>query len=575
MSLVGAFVRNRHIAYFSMEIALRPEIHTYAGGLGVLAGDTARACAALELPLVFVTLVSRDGYLAQEIDPHGRQIDRLDPWDPKSWASSLMAKVAVPIEGREVWVRPWLYLVEGPSRYAVPVIMLDTDLEENAPEDRQITHRLYGGDQAYRLRQEIVLGIGGARVLTALGFEIHTYHLNEGHAALLCLELLRRHRRPAETLSEESSEWVRELCKACLYDVARIREMCVFTTHTPIEAGHDRFPYALIERVLPDFMELDQLCLLGGRDAFNMTRVALNLSGYVNGVAERHAETSRRLFPGYRIHSITNGVDAATWTCPSFARLYNAHVPHWQHEPELLVRADRLPDDEVWSAHQEAKRSLLDLIEQRTGLTMNLEVPLIVAARRMTGYKRPGLLLADAKRLLAIHRRYPFQVVLAGKAHPSDETGKRAIEQIHRHIEELSGIVPIAFLRNYEMELARHMVAGADVWLNTPLPPLEASGTSGMKAALNGVLNLSVPDGWWQEALIEDEIGWAIGDGQPTGADSDATALYEKLEQKVLPMYYGNHANWIRMMRESISKIAYYFNSHRMMRRYAAEAYLR
>jgi glycogen phosphorylase len=576
MSLVSAFVRNRHIAYFSMEIALRPEMHTYAGGLGVLAGDTARACAALELPLVFVTLVSRGGYLAQEIDPHGRQIDRPDPWDPESWASPLLAKVAVPIEGREVWVRPWLYVIEGPSNYAVPVIMLDTDLEENAPEDRQITHRLYGSDQAYRLRQEIVLGIGGVRVLTALGFEIHTYHLNEGHAALLCLELLRRHHRPADAfLPDESSEWVRELCTACLYDVVRVREMCVFTTHTPVEAGQDRFPYALIERTLPDLMELDQLRLLGGSDAFNMTRLALNLSSYVNGVAERHAETSRHLFPGYRIHAITNGVDAATWTCPSFSRLYESHVPHWQHEPELLVRADRLPDNAVWSAHQEAKRRLLDRIEQRTGLRMDLEVPLIGAARRMTAYKRPLLLFGDPGRLIAIHRRYPFQVVLAGKAHPNDETGKRAIEQIHRYIAELSGNLQIAFLPNYEMELAYDLVSGADVWLNTPLPPLEASGTSGMKAALNGVLNLSVPDGWWQEALIEDETGWAIGDGQATDTDGDAAILYDKLEQKVLPMYYGDRTNWIRMMRESISKIAYYFNSHRMMRRYAAEAYLR
>jgi glycogen phosphorylase len=576
MSLTSAMVRTRRIAYFSMEIALRPEIHSYAGGLGILAGDTARACAALELPLVFVTLVSRDGYLAQDIDAQGRQIDRPDPWDPGQWTTPLMAKIALPIEGRDVWVRPWLYVIEGPSHYAVPVIMLDTDLDENTQEDRQITQRLYGGDQAYRLRQEIVLGIGGVRILTALGFRIHTYHLNEGHAALLCAELLREYRRPTEPTSlEQSGDWVRELCNACLYDVMQVREQCVFTTHTPVEAGHDRFPYALVERLLPGFMEPDQLRLLGGHDAFNMTRLALHLSGYVNGVAERHAETSRRLFPGYRIHAITNGVDAAAWTCSSFHQLYDARIPHWQHEPELLVRADQLPDEAVWSAHQEAKRELLDEIERRTGLRMRLDLPLIVAARRMTGYKRPELLFSDRQRLVAIAQRYPFQVVLSGKAHPSDATGKQTIEQIHRHIEELSGILPVAFLPNYEMGLARYLVAGADVWLNTPLPPMEASGTSGMKAALNGALNLSVPDGWWQEALIEDETGWAIGEGQPQDADRDAAILYEKLERKVLPMYYGDHANWVRMMRQSISKIAYYFNSHRMMRRYATEAYLR
>jgi starch phosphorylase len=576
MSLLDIFVTNRRIAYFSMEIALRPEMHTYAGGLGMLAGDVARACADLELPVVFVTLISREGYLRQEIDDVGRQIDLADSWAPEPWLSKLDAKIALQIEWREVWVRPWLYIVDGPAGYEVPVILLDTDLEENALEDRRITHRLYGGDQADRLRQEIVLGIGGLRILRALGFEIHTYHLNEGHAALLCLDLLRRYARPAElALPEECSDYVRELCAACVYDVMQVRERCVFTTHTPVEAGHDRFPYGLVEQLLGDFMAIDQLKLVGGADSLNMTRVALNLSGYVNGVAERHAETSRRMFKGFRIHAITNGVHAATWTSESFARLYQAHIPHWQHEPELLVRADRLPDDAVWAAHQEAKRTLLSRVEALTGVALDPEVPLIAWARRMTGYKRPELLFSNVERLVAIHRRHPFQVVIAGKAHPQDGTGKQAIEGIHRRIGELSGILPIAFLSNYDMELARTLVAGADVWINTPLPPLEASGTSGMKAALNGVLNFSVPDGWWREALIDDDNGWAIGDGTPERADRDAGILYETLEQKVLPLFYEDRVKWIWMMKQSISKIAYYFNSHRMMRRYAAEAYLR
>ncbi len=515
MSILDAFVRNRHIAYFSMEVALRPEIHTYAGGLGILAGDVARACADLELPVVFVTLISRDGYLYQEIDGKGRQVDRPDPWDPEAWATKLDAKIAAQIEWREVWVRPWLYLVEGGSGYAVPVIMLDTDLEENAPEDRLITQRLYGGDQAYRLRQEIVLGIAGLRILRALGFEIHTYHLNEGHAALLCLDLLRRYQRSGDAiLPEECSDFVKDLCAACLYDVMRVREFCVFTTHTPVEAGHDRFPYSLVERLLGDFLPLDQLKLVGGADQLNLTRVALNLSNYVNGVAERHAETSRRLFKGYRIHAITNGVHAATWAAPSIARLFQSEIPHWQHEPERLVRADRLPDDAVWAAHQEAKHRLIEKIDERSGIAMEAEVPLIGYARRMTGYKRPDLLFADLERLITIHDKNPLQIVFAGKAHPQDETGKRAIEQIHRHIEHLSGTIRTAFLPNYDMDLASYLVSGADVWLNTPLPPLEASGTSGMKAALNGVLNLSVPDGWWSEAVIEGETGWAIGAGQ-------------------------------------------------------------
>jgi glycogen phosphorylase len=576
MGILDSFVPNRRIAYFSMEIGLHSEIHTYAGGLGMLAGDVARACADLELPVVFVTLISREGYLRQEIDAVGRQVDRTDPWAPEPWLSKLDAKIALQIEWREVWVRPWLYVVQGPAGYEVPVILLDTDLEENTPEDRRITHRLYGGDQADRLRQEIVLGIGGLRILRALGFEIHTYHLNEGHAALLCLDLLGRYARPAElALPEECSDDVRELCTACVYDVMRVRELCVFTTHTPVEAGHDLFPYALVEQMLGDFMPVDQLGLVGGADSLNMTRVALNFSGYVNGVAERHAETSRRMFKGFRFHAITNGVHAATWTSESFARLYQAHIPHWQHEPELLVRADRLPDDAVWAAHQEAKHKLIERIEELAGVAMAPEVPLIAWARRMTGYKRPELLFSDLERLVAIHRRYPFQVVFAGKAHPQDGTGKQAIEGIHRRIAELSGVLPIAFLPNYDMDLARHLVSGADVWLNTPLPPLEASGTSGMKAALNGVLNFGVPDGWWQEAVIEDDSGWAIGDGMPEHADQDAGILYDKLEHKVLPLFYDDRTKWIWMMKQSISKIASYFNSHRMMRRYAAEAYLR
>ncbi|HEX6113881.1 MAG TPA: alpha-glucan family phosphorylase, partial [Geminicoccaceae bacterium] len=561
MSLLDDFVPNRRIAYFSMEIALRPEIHTYAGGLGLLAGDVARACADLELPIVFVTLISRNGYLCQEIDDVGRQVDRADPWAIEPWLSPLGAKIALRIEWREVWVRPWLYLVEGPAGYEVPVILLDTDLEENAPEDRRITHRLYGGDQADRLRQEIVLGIGGLRILRALGFGIHTYHLNEGHAALLGLDLLRRYTRPADlTLPDECSDYLRDLCTACIFDLMRVRELCVFTTHTPVEAGQDRFPYPLVEQMLGDFMPVDQLKLLGGAENLNMTRVALNLSGYVNGVAERHAETSRRMFRGYRFHAITNGVHASTWTFASFARLYQAHIPHWQHEPELLVRADRLPDEQVWRAHMEAKRALLSAIQELQGVTLDPDLPLIVWARRMTGYKRPELLFSDPERLAAIARRQPFQVVFAGKAHPQDASGKDAIASIHRPTAEFEGVLKVVFLPNYEMALARTLVAGADVWLNTPLPPMEASGTSGMKAALNGVLNLGVPDGWWAEAAIDGETGWAIGDGMPEHADRDAGILYDKLEHEVLPLYHTDRTKWIWMMKQSISKIGYYFN---------------
>ena len=565
MSDLERLIPRTQIAYLSMEIALQPEIHTYSGGLGVLAGDTVRSCADLELPVVFVTLLSRAGYLRQEIDSDGRQVDGPDPWELGPWVEPLGAKIAVRIEGREVWVRPWLHLLKGGTGFQTPVLLLDTELDENAASDRELTDRLYGGDDAYRLKQEIVLGIGGFRLLRALGFEIHTYHLNEGHSALLTLELLRRHRLLPEMVRPGD----------CAYDTPEVRERCVFTTHTPVEAGHDRFPYPLVARLLGDAIELDQLKILAGEDCLNMTRLALNLSGYVNGVAERHAETAHRMFPGFRVRAITNGVHAPSWTCPSFARLFQGNFPEWQHEPEVLVRADQLPDDAVWDAHLAARRELLERIESICGVRLDPELPLLGFARRMTGYKRPELLFADLGRLRQIARRTPFQIVMAGKAHPRDADGKRLIERLHGHIRELGGAVPAVFLPNYDMALARHLVAGVEVWLNTPLPPLEASGTSGMKAALNGVLNFSVLDGWWVEAWIEGRTGWAIGDDRSGGHQHDARDLYDKLENVILPLYHRDRAGWVWMMKEAISKIAYYFNSQRMMRRYASEAYIR
>jgi starch phosphorylase len=566
MEQLDSFLHRIHIAYFSMEIALRPEIHTYSGGLGMLAGDTARSCADLEMPVVFVSLVSRAGYLRQEIGADGRQIDHPDPWDPSLWAGPLGAKVAVEIAGREVWVRSWLYRLHGGTGEQVPVLLLDTDLDENAPEDRRLTDQLYGGDDAYRLEQEIVLGIGGLRMLRALGFEIHTYHLNEGHSALLTLELLKRHPLAPEMLRPGD----------CAYDTPEVRGMCVFTTHTPVEAGHDRFSYALVERILGAPIPLDQLQILAGQDALNMTRLALNLSGYVNGVAERHAETAHRMFPSFRVRAITNGVHAPTWTHPSFATLYRASFPHWQHEPEVLARADQLTDETVWGAHREAKAALVARVREQAGIVLDPELPTLGFARRMTGYKRPELLFSDLDRLRAIARRQPFQVVLAGKAHPRDLPGKETIRRLHEYGRALDGAPTVVFLPNYDMALAQCLVAGVDLWLNTPLPPYEASGTSGMKAALNGVLNFSVLDGWWLEAWIEGRTGWAIGDrGVADGHQDDARDLYAKLEILILPLYRGDRTRWIWMMKEAISKIGSYFNSQRMMRRYGSEAYIR
>jgi len=556
------FTHEPRIAYFTMEIALQNEIPTYSGGLGVLAGDTIRSAADLDLPMVTVSLVSRDGYFRQTIDSEGRQHEQADQWDPGAWTKPLHARVAVPIEGRHIWVGGWFYVLKGHMGGRQPVILLDTDLAENSAEDRQLTHYLYGGDPAYRLKQEIVLGIGGARMLHALGFTLRQYHMNEGHSALLTLQLLRNYAYPAADVRAGEPS----------YDIPRVRELCNFTTHTPIEAGHDKFSYDLVERTLGDFIDASTLRHLAGADTLNMTRLALNLSEYVNGVAKRHAETSRKMFPGYRVNAVTNGVHPFTWAAPSFRKLYDAHLPGWCHEPEMLIRADCcISDDAIWAAHVQAKQALLAEISARCDISLDLDVPIIGFARRMTAYKRADLLFTDLTRLKAMAKQRPFQIVLAGKAHPQDGGGKHLIEALHSHIRDLAEDIRIVYIPNYDMSLAARMVAGVDVWLNTPLRPMEASGTSGMKAAFNGVPNLSILDGWWVEGCIEGITGWAIGDG---ASDAEAEALYTKLEQVVLPLYYEDRERWIAIMKGAIAKNASFFNSHRMMRRYVSEAYV-
>ncbi|HKO88774.1 MAG TPA: alpha-glucan family phosphorylase, partial [Burkholderiales bacterium] len=527
----------------------------------VLAGDTMRSAADLHLPMVGVTLASRAGYFKQTI-VHGAQIEEPDHWQPDKWASLLAAKVAVRIGEREVWVGAWLYVAEGHRGGAVPVVLLDTDLPENHNEDRKLTDFLYGGDQTYRFKQEMVLGIGGVRMLAALGFDISKYHLNEGHAAFLTLELLRRYahsRRGGNGLH---------------YDEYAVMQRCVFTTHTPIEAGHDQFPYDLADRLLNDIVDGSVLRQFAGEDRLNMTRLALNLSEHVNGVARRHAEVSRRMFPGYDVAAVTNGVHPWTWACDSMRALYDEYLPRWCHEPELFMRVARIPDEALREAHSVAKRALLELVRHSGGPAMDSALPVLGFARRMTAYKRADLLFTDVERLKAIAREHPFQIVLAGKAHPHDVPGRALIERLHRYADELAEVVPIAFLPNYNMDVARVLVSGADVWLNTPMRPLEASGTSGMKAALNGVPNLSVPDGWWLEGWIEGITGWAIGGDADSDNSRDAVALYNKLERDVLPLYYGDPAHWTAVMKGAIGLNASYFNSHRMMRRYAVEAYL-
>ncbi len=546
------------IAYFSMEIALSNDIPTYSGGLGILAGDTVRSAADLLLPFVAVTLLSRKGYFRQELTPDGWQVEHPVEWEVEKSLTPLPTTVEVEIEKRKVKVRAWLYTLVSVTGGVVPVFFLDTNLPENTPEDQAITDYLYGGDRRYRLKQEIVLGIGGVRFLKAMGFEVRKYHINEGHAALATVELLRQ---------EKNS------------NLEAVRAHCVFTTHTPVEAGHDKFDHALVQEVLGEPVPLPLLKQLGGEDYLNMTLLALNLSGYVNGVAKRHSEVSRHMFPGYDIHSITNGVHSFTWTSESFQKIFDEYVPGWAHEPGLLVRADVIPDEKIWEAHQNEKRKLLSFVKEKTGVTMDENTFTIGFARRMTSYKRPHFVFTDLERLRKVKRKGAFQIIFAGKAHPQDFEGKKLIQEIILQARELQSEMKIAFLENYDMEIAQKMVAGVDVWLNTPMRPLEASGTSGMKAAHNGVANFSILDGWWIEGCLEGITGWSIGPEKEDGKtpqqifEEEIDDFYHKLEYLILPLYYGRVDWWVKLMKNSIGKIASYFNAHRMMRRYVSEAY--
>jgi starch phosphorylase len=572
MNSLREFTTEPMIAYFSMEIGIKSDIPTYSGGLGILAGDTIKSAADLKLPVIAVTLISRKGYFNQEIDQRGWQQEKPVIWDPAKYMRLLPVKVKVPIEGREVTVQAWVYTVLSPTGGKIPIFFLDTDVPENTPEDRGITDYLYGGDHTYRIKQEVVLGMGGVRLLHALEFHIKKYHMNEGHASFLALELLLRFKRDIESVWDERSVW----------DLARVRDLCVFTTHTPVEAGHDKFPYPLVKQVLGDILPIDVLKDIAGKDSLNMTMLALNLSKYINGVAKKHGEVSQHMFPGYTIHAITNGVHTFTWTCEDMAKLFDKYIPGWANEPELFVRSGNIPDLELWEAHREAKRKLLDHVNRTTGAEMDLNVLTLGFARRTTAYKRPHLLFHDIDRLLKIAEKGKLQIIYAGKAHPHDDNGKKLIQGIYEYGDRLKGKIQVVFLPGYNMDTALKLVSGVDIWLNTPLRPLEASGTSGMKAAHNGVLNFSVLDGWWIEGHIEGFTGWAIG-GPPTEfskpgeADADDAAdLYTKLENIIIPKYYRTDKDaWVRMMNNAISKNAYYFNSHRMMRRYVTEAYIR
>jgi glycogen phosphorylase len=558
------------VAYFSMEIALAPEIPTYAGGLGVLAGDTVRSFADLSVDALAVSLIHRKGYFRQVLDPEGQQQELHEDWSPERLLEPLAPRVEIEIEARRVFVRAWCYRVRGQNGHTVPVYLLDTDLPENAEPDRSITDQLYGGDPRYRLCQEAVLGLAGVRMLRALGHDrIDRFHLNEGHAALAVLELLAEEQLAPP---QDGAELI-----AC---VERVRGCCVFTTHTPVPAGHDVFPEQLAGSVL-GASRLPWLAALGQRFSLNMTDLALRTSHFVNGVAMRHGEVSQGMFPNYPIRSITNGVHAATWASPPFCELFDRHIPDWRSDAFSLRYAVGIPVAEIEAAHRLAKADLIARVRAASGVELDTEVLTFGFARRATPYKRAALVFEDAARLQEISERLgPMQFVFAGKAHPHDAAGQEIIRRLFGVGRALEGRLRVVYLPDYDMDLGRRLCAGVDVWLNTPVPPQEASGTSGMKAALNGVPSLSILDGWWVEGCVEGVTGWAIGDDGESEFASDAErdtqqarALYEKLADAVLPCFYERPRDFAQMMRHSIALNGSFFNTQRMVLQYLYEAY--
>jgi glycogen phosphorylase len=554
------------VAYFSMEVGLESAMPTYSGGLGVLAGDTLRAAADMGLSIVGITLMNKKGYFRQHLDAYGNQIETPVNWEADKFLAAMDIRAAVNIEGRIVHIQPWRFLLTGAFGHKVPVYFLDTDLAENSPWDRTLTDSLYGGDNHYRFCQEIVLGIGGMAVLRALGYlDLKAYHMNEGHSALLILTLLEE---------QMTKQHVCTVTQACAEDV---RNLCVFTTHTPVPAAIDQFPMDMVRRVLGEEHTANLISAACFKDdTLNMTYLGLCFSHYINGVSMRHEEISQGMFPNYPINSITNGVHAATWASAPFCRLYDKHIPEWRRDNLYLRYIISVDEQEIHQAHALAKQELLAEVEGRTGIRLDRTALTIGFARRATGYKRANLLFSDIQRLRQIVKNAgPLQIIFGGKAHPRDESGKEIIRSIYRAADDLKDIIRVIYLEEYDMALAKFICSGVDLWLNTPKKPEEASGTSGMKAALNGVPSLSVLDGWWVEGHVEGVTGWSIGEGWEPESNpaQEIASLYNKLEFVIMPLFYGRPLSYAWIMRNAIALNGSYYNAQRMLGQYSKNAY--
>ena len=552
---------NTQIAYVSMEIALESNIPTYSGGLGVLSGDTIRSASDLEIPMVAICLCYSSGYFYQFFNEYGEQKEKEIQWSFFYEFEKVPKPITMKIEDKNVKVSAWQYNMVGQSGHILPVYLLTTDVVGNEPWMKEMTGSLYDSTSRWnRIVQEMILGIGGMKLLESLGYNnIKTVHLNEGHGSFSTIELYKQ-----------------------LGDIEKVKEKVAFTTHTPVPAGHDRFKKDLVDKVFVDRFPEEIWKLGNDNGELNMTFLGMALSRYRNGVAKKHGDISRKMFPQYKIDSITNGVHLPFWISKPLRKIFGHKWPNWRANPSILQNAIELDDLDVFDAHIENKFNLISYQKGHNWNLLDEELITIGFARRFATYKRAILPFHDIDRLGKIcHGNIQF--IFAGKAHPKDQMGKDYIKKIHESGEYLydNYEVKVVMMENYNMDLSHMLVSGCDIWLNTPERYREASGTSGMKAALNGVLNLSVQDGWWLEAYhMNKNAGWAIGpdDSNPDDPgvsndwDIDSKAFYELLEKKVIPSYM-DHDHWVWMQKNAIS-LAAYFNTHRMIEEYAEKAYL-
>jgi starch phosphorylase len=551
---------DRKIAYFSMEIALSKALPTYSGGLGVLAGDTLRSAADTGASMVAVSLVHRRGYFQQHLDAVGQQTESDVVWHPETLPPAGRI-IQLQLQGREITLRAWRFDVVGVTGHVIPVFLLDSDVDGNDPWDRRLTDHLYGGDTYYRLCQEAILGLGGIHLLHALGCQPEVCHMNEGHASLLAVGLLEARLTPAP-LSEATEE-----------DADAIAQQCVFTTHTPVPAGHDQFGLDQMQQVLGHERAsvIERFGALHN-NLLNMTYLALRFSRYVNGVAMQHGKVSQAMFPQVHVHAITNGVHAATWLSPHFQQLFDKEIPDWRHDNNYLRSVYGIAPATIEATHRLGQQRLFATVKQRTGIELDPDVLTLGFARRVATYKRATLLFHSPERLVEIAERIGgLQILYAGKSHPADNAGKALIREVFADAEKLnSSSLKIIYLENYDWDLGEQLTGGVDVWLNTPLRPYEASGTSGMKAAMNGVPSLSVLDGWWIEGCAENITGWAIPDADDEASEADS--LYRKLEHSIAPCF-ADKACWAELRRHCIAINGSFFNTHRMLGQYVANAY--